>query len=144
MRQIEGNADELEHLSHQFDSFAKSVINYCARDVVEKVAKGKEREKEIQQALFLEERDPAFEDLVRLLEGESFVVEGDLILIQNEMLAEALRKTQKRKREVILLFAYGYNLDEISEKLKITYETAKSTKSKALKEIRSTYGESIF
>lgn len=66
MRQIEGNADELEQLSHQFDSFAKSVIDYCVRDVVKKAAKDKERDKKMQQDLILEFEEMVVEDLVRL------------------------------------------------------------------------------
>ncbi len=64
-------------------------------------------------------------------------VRGEKVLIRNEKLAEMLMRLQARKREILLMFyMLDMDLDKIAEKLGIAYETAKSTKSKAIGELR--------
>ena len=46
-------------------------------------------------------------------------------------------KLQNRKREIVLMFfMLEMTLDEIAEELGLEYETVKSTKSKAIREMR--------
>ena len=64
-------------------------------------------------------------------------VRGRDVLIHDEELAKMLMKLQDRKREILLMsFMLDMTLDEISSELGIEYETAKSTKSKAIRELR--------
>ena len=64
-------------------------------------------------------------------------VRGKEVLIRNERLAKMLMRLQARKREILLMFyMLDMDLDEIAEELGIAYETAKSTKSKAIRELR--------
>lgn len=64
-------------------------------------------------------------------------VRGREVMIQNERLARMLMRLQARKREILLMsFMLDMNLGEIAEELGIEYETVKSTKSKAIRELR--------
>ena len=64
-------------------------------------------------------------------------VRGREIKIKNEELAKMLMKLQARKREILLMsYWLDMTLEEIAGELGIEYETVKSTKSKAVSELR--------
>lgn len=64
-------------------------------------------------------------------------VRGKDVFIGDERLAKLLPKLQKRKREILLMYyLLDMTLEEIANELGIEYETVKSTKSKAIKELR--------
>ena len=64
-------------------------------------------------------------------------VRGREVMIQNEELAKMLMKLQARKREILLMsYMLDMTLEEIAKELGIGYETVKSTKSKAVRELR--------
>lgn len=64
-------------------------------------------------------------------------VRGREVKIQDEGLMKMLMKLQERKREILLMsFMLDMTLGEIAEELGIEYETVKSTKSKAIRELR--------
>lgn len=68
-------------------------------------------------------------------------VRGKEVMIENEELAEMLMKLQARKREILLMsYMLDMTLEEIAKELGIAYETAKSTKSKAISELRKGAG----
>lgn len=64
------------------------------------------------------------------------VGEHEVFMTDPEMV-ELLYKLQSRKREILLLSeVLDYTLNEIADELNLAYETVKSTKSKALRELR--------
>jgi RNA polymerase sigma factor (sigma-70 family) len=59
------------------------------------------------------------------------------VFFEDEEFADLVMTLQERKREVLLLSeVLDYTLDEIASELNLAYETVKSTKSKALRELR--------
>ena len=66
---------------------------------------------------------------------------GTIVVIENELLADALLEMQDKKREIILLStALGYSLSEIAGLLDLKYSTVKIYKSSAMKELRRKVG----
>lgn len=64
-------------------------------------------------------------------------VRGYEITLHDPELAELVMELQTRKREILLLNEIiGLSLGEIAEELGVEYETVKSTKSKAMRDLR--------
>ena len=76
------------------------------------------------------------------LYAETLSVRGEDIKVHSEELANMLMRLQERKREILLMFFFlDKSLDEIAEELEVSYETVKSTKSKAIKDLRKGVGD---
>ena len=121
-------------LRDRFDCYCKEVIYRAAHNLAYKQA----------QYLILNfgggEIDPTamlHEDEHRDLYSVKMSVRGRDVLIGDERLIKMLPKLQKRKREILLMYyLLDMTLDEIAKELGIEYETVKSTKSKAIKELK--------
>ena len=121
-------------LRDRFDCYCKEVIGRAAHNLVFKQA----------QYLILHfgggEIDPSMmmhEDEHDNLYAVKMTVRGKDVFIGHERLAKLLPKLQKRKREILLMYyLLDMTLEEIANELGVEYETVKSTKSKAIKELR--------
>ena len=121
-------------LRDRCDCYCKEVIGRAAHNLVFKQA----------QYLILHfgggEIDPSMmmhEDEHDNLYAVKMTVRGKDVFIGDERLAKLLPKLQKRKREILLMYyLLDMTLEEIANELGIEYETVKSTKSKAIKELR--------
>ena len=100
-------------LRDRFDCYCKEVIGRAAHNLVFK------------QAQYL---------ILHFGGGE---IDPSMMMHEDERLAKLLPKLQKRKREILLMYyLLDMTLEEIANELGIEYETVKSTKSKAIKELR--------
>ncbi len=126
--------DKKGSLRDRFDFYCKEVIYHAAHNLVRK---------QTHYLLFQfggEDIDP--DELIREDDYESLFaakmsVRGKEVIVRNEELAKRLMKLQNRKREIVLMFfMLEMTLDEIAEELGLEYETVKSTKSKAIREMR--------
>lgn len=121
-------------LKDRFDCYCKEVIYRAAHNLAYKQA----------QYLILHfgggEIDPTamlHEDEHSDLYSVKISVRGRDVLIGDERLIKMLPKLQKRKREILLMYyLLDMTLYEIAKELGLEYETVKSTKSKAIKELK--------
>lgn len=125
---------ELESLQHKFDTYCKKTVKNGTCNVIRNFV----RYCKNYGGISYEEIEETFGEMEETsLCGTEVKVGGTSIVIEDEELLQALMTLQNRKREVLLLsVALGYSLLEIANELQITYETAKSTKAKAMKEVK--------
>ena len=121
-------------LRDRFDCYCKEVICRAAHNLAYKEAQYLIRHYgggEINPAVLLHEDE--HDDLYAV----KMSVRGKDVLIGDERLIRMLPKLQKRKREILLMYyLLEMTLDEIADELGLEYETVKSTKSKAIRELR--------
>ena len=126
--------ERIRRFRNRFDRYCKKTIYNAAHNLV------------LMQTQFLmlqygaDDVDPELaltEDDYGDLYAYRLSVQGKEVLIRNERLAKMLMRLQARKREILLMFyMLDMDLDEIADELGIAYETAKSTKSKAIRDLR--------
>lgn len=127
-------SSELESLQHKFDTYCKKTVKNGTFNVVRNFV----RYCKNYDGISYEEVEEILGNMEETsLCGTELQVGGTSIVIEDEELVQALMTLQNRKREVLLLsVALGHSLLEIANELQITYETAKSTKAKAVKEMK--------
>lgn len=134
MEGFEKNHGDLAELQKRFDSYCRRVLKNAEYNMADSATRKLRHEQ-----LTLEDVPEGFyeTDEVGNLDAVRISAGNTPITIRDRELAEALMRLQKRKREILILSdALEYTLPEISDELKISYETAKSTKSKAVIELR--------
>lgn len=131
--------EEKENMEHRFDAYVRLIIRkrvknqirnyirYCRRydvvsmDDVEKLSDG------------YEEMMP---ETFKLYAGNY------LIVLNDEEIVKALYGIKKNKRDILLLNVIaGQSLAEVADTLDINYETVRSYKKRAIKEMRGKLGE---
>lgn len=125
---------ELESLQHKFEAYCKKTVNHGVSNIMRDFV----RYCRNYNGISYEEAEEILCSMDKTsLDATELHVGGTSITIKDDELVSALMQLQNRKREVLLLsVALGYSLMEIANELQITYETAKSTKAKALKEMK--------
>lgn len=108
----------------KFDSFCKTVMKNQARDWYRK----KERQKK-QEILFSDmppslHIEPSCFDYIMCIECQAFYAMDRTVMIENDLLVDALRMLSPRKRQIILL---SYFLGWTDQKIGIRFHTARST-----------------
>ena len=125
----------------RFNHYCKTVIFRAAHNLVHKQARYLIR----QWGYCKEEADPeemCREDEYEELYSVTLPVRGKKVLISSERLADMLMGLQERKREILIMsFFMDMSLEEIAKELGVRYETVKSTKSKAIRELRKGAGD---
>lgn len=131
--------EEKENMEHRFDAYVRLIIRrrvknqirnyirYCRRydvvsmDDVEKLSDG------------YEEMMP---ETFKLYAGNY------LIVLNDEEIVKALYGIKKNKRDILLLnVVAGQSLAEVADTLDMNYETVRSYKKRAIKEMRGKLGE---
>lgn len=131
--------EEKENMEHRFDAYVRLIIRrrvknqirnyirYCRRydvvsmDDVEKLSDG------------YEEMMP---ETFKLYAGNY------LIVLNDEEIVKALYGIKKNKRDILLLnVVAGQSLAEVADMLDMNYETVRSYKKRAIKEMRGKLGE---
>lgn len=131
--------EEKENMEHRFDAYVRLIIRrrvknqirnyirYCRRydvvsmDDVEKLSDG------------YEEMMP---ETFKLYAGNY------LIVLNDEEIVKALYEIKKNKRDILLLnVVVGQSLAEVADMLDMNYETVRSYKKRAIKEMRGKLGE---
>lgn len=125
---------ELESLQHKFEAYCKKTVNHGVSNIMRDFM----RYCRNYSGISYEEAEEILCSIDKTsLDATELQVGGTSIPIEDEDLVHALMQLQNRKREVLLLsIALEHSLMEIANELQITYETAKSTKAKAQKEIK--------
>lgn len=102
---------------HAFDSFCKKVLKHEARDHYDEMKRQREREVSFSE-LSAQEMEQLFTVDKYLATEQVFNVLGREVVVNNELIAEALRTLPERKRDIILL-AYFLEMSdrEIGETL---------------------------
>ena len=126
--------DKKGSLRDRFDFYCKEVIYHAAHNLVYKqtqylIHQFTNGETDLEEMLHEDDHVNIF--------GIKLSVRGKEVFVRDEELAKMLMKLQARKREILLMnYMLDMTLDEIAEELGLKYETVKSTKSKAIREIR--------
>ena len=126
--------DKKGSLRDRFDFYCKEVIYHAAHNLVYKqtqylICQFTNGETDLEEMLHEDEHVNIF--------GIKLSVRGKEVFVRDEELAKMLMKLQARKREILLMnYMLDMTLEEIAEELGLKYETVKSTKSKAIREIR--------
>ena len=137
MRDFEFDPKDIERIRRfrdRFDRYCKKAIYNIAHNLVRKQTQFLIRQYGADYAepdLLIREDDHSALYALRLS------VRGREVAIKDEELAKMLMRLQARKREILLMsYMLDMDLKEIAKELGIAYETAKSTKSKAICELR--------
>ena len=132
-------------LEKRFDAFCKQVIRNAIYDVLRK----ENRRQFFEQTgigipsgeLLYEDEYKELDDIpcIRVYEAGSKVLK-----VKDSRLDEILHRLSKRKQEVFVLgYGFNYSNSEIAETLGISREAVKSTKAKAVRDIRNMLKEDL-
>lgn len=109
------NKSHDSHIAHVFDSYCKTVIRNEARDIQRQYSRLRSRQLSLNNIPedyldFYQTIDHSIDNSV------TFLTFGMEILVSNLPLAEAIKRLDKNKRKIILLFYFaGFNDREISQ-----------------------------
>ena len=129
-----------EHKRHTFDCFCKRVIEYEAGNGHRVLNRMQSRE-----VSFSTLAEDAFEQLATYdrypWEYNPFTAGGNVILIENERLADALNALPQESREILLMYWFLDMADrEIAEKLHLARRTINSKRAKAYRLLKELMG----
>ena len=115
---------DINRIEGKFDSFCKTVLKNRARDWYRKKARQQKREilfSDVSPGLHIE---PSCFDYIVCIECQAFYALDRMVMIENDLLADALRMLSPRKRQIILLsYFFGWT----DQKIGIRFHTARST-----------------
>ena len=132
--------DDILRIEGQFDCFCKKVLRNYARTQY-RTRKRRHR----YEILFAELPigripEPVYINQRVLLDGYLFYDLGEPISIQDDILAQALRSLNKRKRKIILLYYFhGLTDRQIGNHFYVSHSTIQSARAKALKEMKQVF-----
>ena len=115
---------DMNRIEGKFDSFCKTVLKNRARDWYRKKERQQKREilfSDVSPGLHIE---PSCFDYIMCIECQAFYALDRMVMIENDLLANALRMLSPRKRQIILLsYFFGWT----DQKIGIRFHTARST-----------------
>ena len=115
---------DINRIEGKFDSFCKTVLKNRARDWYRKKERQQKREilfSDVSPGLHIE---PSCFDYIMCIECQAFYALDRMVMIENDLLANALRMLSPRKRHIILLsYFFGWT----DQKIGIRFHTARST-----------------
>jgi DNA-directed RNA polymerase specialized sigma24 family protein len=119
-----------------FDAFCKKVLKYEARDHYDEVKRLRAKEISFSELSERELEQLSTTDKYFATE-QTFNVLGDDVIVNDESIAEALRKLPGRKRDIILL-SYFLELSdgEIGKKLNLIRSTVQCQRTSTLRELK--------
>lgn len=124
-------------LRTRFDSYCKKVIYHAAHNTVSNHTTYLKRQwggGEVNPEDFAQE---VAQDVEDEMDATRIKVGVHEVVMTDPEMVELLYGLQRRKREILLMSeVLDCTLDEIAKELNLAYETVKSTKSKALRELR--------
>lgn len=125
-----------QRIQNQFGAFCVKVLKNEARHIQREYARLRDQEKSLGELTASELEQTAVWDK-HFMDEYVFDVQGLPVVVNGNILADALAQLPKGKRDVILL---SYFLDmtdrEISEKLNIVHQTVSKRRRATLKELR--------
>lgn len=115
---------DINRIEGKFDSFCKTVLKNRARDWYRKKERQQKREilfSDVSPGLHIE---PSCFGYIMCIECQAFYALDRMVMIENDLLANALRMLSPRKRQIILLsYFFGWT----DQKIGIRFHTARST-----------------
>lgn len=115
---------DINRIEGKFDSFCKTVLKNRARDWYRKKERQQKREilfSDVSPGLHIE---PSCFDYIMCIECQAFYALDRMVMIENDLLANALRMLSPRKQQIILLsYFFGWT----DQKIGIRFHTARST-----------------
>ena len=129
-----------EHKQHTFDSFCKKVLKYEAYNGYREIRRRRKYE-----ISFSELPDEAMEQLAVHdhcpWESDVFIVGDDLILIENDDLADALNALPEAGRDILIMYFFLDMTDQqIAERLGIPRKTVNNRRLKAFQMLKELMG----
>jgi len=136
------SANEIR-IQHQFDSFCKKILKGEVRDYFREMKKQRDHEVSLSDLSEQELEQIGVTDEYFAVE-EIFNVLGNVVVIKNEQIADALRNLPEQKRDIILL---SYFLDmtdkEIGNKLNLIRATVQYQRTSTLQHLRKIMEEAL-
>ena len=131
-----------EHIEYTFAAFCKIVLRNAAISAYRDI--GKQRKHEISLDYLMEEQyynpsttDSYFDEPIKLTQPTEFTVCGEIIVIEDEQLAEVFSSLPKLRQEVLVLhFFFRYTDKKIGEVYGRSRTTVNYWKLAALKQLR--------
>ena len=131
-----------EHIEYTFAAFCKIVLRNAAISAYRDI--GKQRKHEISLDYLMEEQyynpsttDSYFDEPIKLTQPTEFTVCGEIIVIEDERLAEVFSSLPKLRQEVLVLyFFFRYTDKKIGEVYGRSRTTVNYWKLTALKQLR--------
>jgi len=132
---VKPNDHEL-HKQRAFDSFCKKVLKYEARDHYDEMKRQRSKEVSFSDLSAYELEQLATTD-VYFAKEQIFNVLGDDVIVNDNMIAEALHGLPTQKRDIILL-SYFLELSdgEIGKKLNMIRSTVQYRRKTTLQELK--------
>ena len=132
-----------EHKQHAFDSFCKKVLKCEAYNGYREISRRQSRE-----VAFSELPEDSMEQLASYdrypWEYTSFPVGGDVILIEDNRLAEALNALPQDGRDILLMYFFLDMADrEIAERMNMARRTVNARRQKAYRLLKELMGGDV-
>ena len=132
-----------EHKQHTFDCFCKKVLKYAACNGYREISRRQSRE-----AAFSELSEETMEQLSTYdcypWEYASFPVGGDVILIEDDRLAEVLNRMPQEGRDILLMYWFLDMADrEIAERMHMARRTVNTRRQKAYRLLKELMGGDV-
>ena len=132
-----------EHKQHAFDSFCKKVLKCEAYNGYREISRRQSRE-----VAFSELPEDSMEQLASYdrypWEYTSFPVGGDVILIEDDRLAEALNALPQDGRDILLMYFFLDMADrEIAERMNMARRTVNARRQKAYRLLKELMGGDV-
>lgn len=129
-----------EHKQHAFDSFCKKVLKCEACNGYREISRRKKH-----SIPFSELPEDAMEQLAAYdrypWEYNTFILGGDVILIENDLLADALNALPQDNRDILLMYWFLELADrEIGERLSLSRRTVNNRRQQAYDLLRKLMG----
>ena len=132
-----------EHKQHAFDSFCKKVLKCEACNGYREISRRQSRE-----VAFSELPEDSMEQLASYdrypWEYTSFPVGGDVILIEDDRLAEALNALPQDGRDILLMYFFLDMADrEIAKRMNMARRTVNARRQKAYRLLKELMGGDV-
>ena len=129
-----------EHKQHAFDSFCKKVLKCEACNGYREISRRKKH-----SIPFSELPEDAMEQLAAYdrypWEYNTFILGGDVILIENDLLADALNALPQDNRDILLMYWFLELADrEIGERLSLSRRTVNHRRQRAYELLKELMG----
>ncbi len=125
-----------EHIEYTFAAFCKIVLRYEAINAWRDMNRIVEREISLDYLVSERYYEPHTIDKY-FVEPTPFSVNGEIVYIEDKLLAQAIMSLSEHKREIVLLYFFcGYTDRKAGQRYGVCRSTANYQKSAALKQLR--------
>lgn len=128
---------DINRIEGKFDSFCKTALKNRARDWYRQKKRLQKREVLFSGMTPELHIEPSWLDYILCVECQAFHALNRTVMIENDLLASALRMLSSRKRQIILLsYFFGWTDQKIGKRFHTARSTIQATRMRALQEMR--------